>query len=60
MNNNTSLRVDYSKYQVDEVSETIADALFFPLYIVKVLGANLIIFWTLLTFFCFFLLRTRF
>lgn len=36
--NNTSknIRIDYSKYQIDEVVETIADAIFFPLYIGKV------------------------
>lgn len=31
-----NLRIDYSKYQIDEVVETIADAIFFPLYIGKV------------------------
>ena len=60
MNPNSKLRVDYSKYQVDEVSETIADALFFPLYIGKVLGTNLIIFWALLTLFCIFFLDNIF
>lgn len=48
----TNYRIDYSKYQVDEVSETIADAVFFPLYIGKVLGTNLIAFWVLLTLIC--------
>ena len=52
MRKKTNLRVDYSKYEVDEVSETIADAIFFPLYIGKVLGTNLVIFWILLTLFC--------
>jgi len=60
MNSNSKLRVDYSKYQVDEVSETIADALFFPLYIGKVLGINLVIFWALLTFFCIFFIDSTF
>ena len=60
MSNSESLRVDYSKYQVDEVSETIADALFFPLYIGKVLGTNLAIFWVLLTLFCIFFIDNTF
>lgn len=35
-------RIDYSKYQVDEVVETIADALMFPLYIGKVMSSVVI------------------
>ncbi len=35
---NDTLRIDYSKYQVDELVETISDAIFFPLYIGKVVG----------------------
>lgn len=60
MNKSSNLRVDYSKYQVDEVSETIADAVFFPLYIGKVLGTNLLIFWALLTLFCIFFIDNTF
>ena len=36
-------RIDYSKYEVDEVAETISDAIFFPLYIGKVLGLTVLI-----------------
>lgn len=54
------LRIDYSKYEVDEISETIADALFFPIYIGKVLGTNLIIFWISLTLFCLFFIDNSF
>ncbi|MCV6629130.1 MAG: hypothetical protein OIF50_04645 [Flavobacteriaceae bacterium] len=36
----TNIRINYSKYEVDELSETIADAIFFPLYIGKVLLQN--------------------
>lgn len=38
-----SNRIDYSKYEVDEVAETISDAIFFPLYIGKVLGLTVLI-----------------
>lgn len=46
MSNNTTtlapqsknVRIDYSKYQVDEVVETIADAIVFPFYIGKVMA----------------------
>ncbi|MEJ6791767.1 MAG: hypothetical protein QNK89_03255 [Lacinutrix sp.] len=31
----TNNRIDYSKYQVDEVTETIADALFFLFILAK-------------------------
>lgn len=60
MNKTSNLRIDYSKYEVDEVSETIADAIFFPLYIGKVLGTNLVIFWVLLTLFCVFFIDNTF
>ena len=36
-------RIDYSKYEVDEVAETISDAIFFPLYIGKILGLTVLI-----------------
>ena len=54
MSNTNSLRIDYSKYQVDEVTETIANAIFFPVYISKVLVTNLVVLWLLLTVICFF------
>ncbi len=38
-----SNRIDYSKYEVDEVAETISDAIFFPLYIGKVLGLTVLV-----------------
>lgn len=31
-----NIRVDYAKYEVEEIAETIADAIFFPMYIGKV------------------------
>ena len=36
-------RIDYSKYEVDEVAETISDAIFFPLYIGRILGLTVLI-----------------
>lgn len=60
MSTNKNLRINYSKYQVDEITETIADAIFFPIYIGKVLGTNLIAFWLLLTFFCYFFIDNIF
>ncbi|OWW25045.1 hypothetical protein B4Q04_10880 [Zobellia sp. OII3] len=36
------LRLDYSKYEVDELVETVSDAVFFPLYIAKVVGSVLL------------------
>ncbi len=42
-NNTKNLRIDYSKYQVDEVVDTIADAILFPLYIGKVVGVTLLV-----------------
>lgn len=44
------LRVDYSKYQVDEVVETISDAIFFPLYIGRVLVSVILVFLVFLVF----------
>lgn len=38
-----NVRIDYSKYQVDDVVETIADAIMFPFYIGKVFGTIVII-----------------
>lgn len=38
-----NVRIDYSKYQVDDVVETIADAIMFPFYIGKVFGTVVII-----------------
>ncbi len=38
-----NVRIDYSKYQVDDVVETIADAVMFPFYIGKVMGTVVII-----------------
>lgn len=38
-----NVRIDYSKYQVDDVVETIADAIMFPFYIGKVMGTVVII-----------------
>jgi len=37
MKKEKNIRIDYTKYEVDEVAETIADAILFPLYIGKVL-----------------------
>lgn len=37
-------RIDYSKYEVEELAETISDAIFFPLYIGKVFGTVLLVF----------------
>lgn len=36
-------RIDYSKYEVDEVAETISDAIFFPLYIGRIVGLTVLI-----------------
>lgn len=44
-------RIDYSKYQVDELAATISDAVFFPLYIGKVFGLVLLVFICALTIF---------
>lgn len=52
--------IDYSKYQVDEVTETISDALFFPVYIGRVLVLNLVVFWILLSLFCIFFIDNTF
>jgi len=38
-----NVRIDYSKYEVDDVVETIADAIMFPFYIGKVMGAVVVI-----------------
>ena len=43
-----NVRIDYSKYQVDDVVETIADAIMFPFYIGKVMGTVVIIALTLI------------
>lgn len=37
MSEERNIRIDYSKYEVDEVAETIADVILFPFYIGKVL-----------------------
>lgn len=60
MSNTNSLRIDYSKYQVDEVTETIANAIFFPVYISKVLVTNLVVLWLLLTVICVFFIDNTF
>jgi len=39
-----NIRIDYSKYEIDEVVETISDAIFFPLYIGKVLVVVVVFF----------------
>ena len=49
-----SNRIDYSKYEVDEVAETISDAIFFPLYIGKVLGLTVLIASVLLFIYAYF------
>ena len=49
-----NLRIDYSKYEIDEVVETISDAIFFPLYIGKVLVVVVIFFVVLFLFMAFF------
>ncbi|APY08424.1 hypothetical protein BWZ20_08995 [Winogradskyella sp. J14-2] len=46
---NETERIDYSKYQVDELAETISDAILFPLYIGKVFGLVLLVFLVMLT-----------
>ncbi len=45
-------RIDYSKYEVDEVVEKIADAIFFPLYIGRVVLGVVVVFSILLGIFC--------
>ncbi len=44
MNTEKNLRIDYSKYQVDEVVETISDAILFPFYIGKVALTVVVVF----------------
>ena len=39
-----NLRIDYTKYQADELAGTISDALFFPLYVGEIVVRNLLIF----------------
>ncbi|WP_237275634.1 hypothetical protein [Tenacibaculum ovolyticum] len=39
-----NLRIDYTKYQADELAGTISDALFFPLYVGEIVVKNLLIF----------------
>ena len=53
-------RIDYSKYEVDEVAETIADAIFFPMYIGKVVGQVVLIFLGLLILFSFLTISNNF
>lgn len=50
MSETKNIRVDYTKYEVDEVAETIADAIFFPMYIGKVSITVVIFFLILLGF----------
>lgn len=42
------LRIDYSKYEVDELVETISDAIFFPLYIGKVAAVVVLVAFSIL------------
>ena len=49
-----NLRIDYSKYQVDEVTGTIADAMLFPLYVGKVFAKVVLLFMLVLGVFTFF------
>jgi hypothetical protein len=44
MDNKRNIRIDYSKYEVDEVAETIADAILFPIYIGRVLISVMLFF----------------
>ncbi|GAB5565155.1 MAG: hypothetical protein Wins2KO_22180 [Winogradskyella sp.] len=53
-------RIDYSKYEVDELAETISDAIFFPLYIGKVLGTVLLVFLVFLSLFAHFFIQNTF